>query len=520
MALVALGFAAAGCTDDVVRWNDLPPIEDLPWREPVVLPLCTPWSPDFALPTLPAPAGRVQIENPVRLFATGLVTTLDLVARDPGGAIDGAAGGVVALDLAGGGTVLEVPSMVAGRARARVRFTEPGTFTATATLTADGRTGTTALATYRSQLPVWELTIDPVELAAMEARPQELIQVPAGLTIDGVALATKVRLHGGSSRDFEKKSFRFDLAAGLDLDGHDHLILRAEWNDKTLLRNWLALALVRSETWLAAPAAELVHFRINERFYGLMDRVERVDRDFLRARGLSTGGSLYEAASPTGAALGDLTPLPPAQYPIVYPLQAGSGAHLDLRGLIEDVLRRGPGDFEVTLLGEVEVDDVLVYLAAMAVIQNQDHVRKNYYLYRDPALVRGWTIVPWDLDLTFGHLSTEANDVLDEAIVVDGDPFVGALPDGAFGPYNALIDRLLDLPELRARFVAMTRRIVASEAARGLVDAHLAWAVCRAQPELLTDERKRADNAEYLGRVGEIRGFAASRRAFLEGLPD
>ena len=132
MALVALGFAAAGCTDDVVRWNDLPPIEDLPWREPVVLPLCTPWSPDFALPTLPAPAGRVQIENPVRLFATGLVTTLDLVARDPGGAIDGAAGGVVALDLAGGGTVLEVPSMVAGRARARVRFTEPGTFTATA----------------------------------------------------------------------------------------------------------------------------------------------------------------------------------------------------------------------------------------------------------------------------------------------------------------------------------------------------------------------------------------------------
>jgi hypothetical protein len=146
-------------------------------------------------------------------------------------------------------------------------------------------------------------------------------------------------------------------------------------------------------------------------------------------------------------------------------------------------------------------------------MQSQDNVRKNYYLYRDPAGPLGWVVLPWDLDLSFGHLYTEAGGVLDEAITIDGDPFVGALAAGATGQYNVLVDRLLTIPELRARFLALTRRIADAEAAHGLVAGRLTWAVCRAMPDLLADERKRADNAEYLGRV------VAGRRAVLADVP-
>jgi hypothetical protein len=447
------------------------------------------------------------------------VATLDLVALDATGAVDPLAAGVVTLDLGASATVLGISAMASGHAEAQVRFDAPGELTATATLITDGRTGTTALTAYTSQLPIWEVAIDPDLLAEIVAMPLAGLESPAVLTIDGVAYDTTVRLHGGTSRDFEKLSFRFDLAPGLEVDGHNHFILRAEFADKSVLRNWLAFELLGNETWLAAPVAELVHLRINDRFYGVMDHIERVDRDFLRARGLASGGSLYEA-DPLPGVPADLTPLPAADYPARYARQAGNDeTYSDLRLLIEDVLLRPPGYFEATIHDEVVVDDVLVYLAVMAIIQNQDHVRKNYYLYRNALTPRGWVVVPWDLDLTFGHLYTDASGVLDEAITVDGDAFVGSLAPGDHGLFNALIDRLLGIPELRDRFLEMTRRIVDAVAADGLIDDRLGWAVCHAMPDLVADERKRATNAEYLGRVDEIRGFVAGRGAFLATLP-
>lgn len=519
--LLVVLAVAAGCGGDGGSWNDeLPPVDELPWPTPEALPPCTPVSSGFALPALAEPAGRLQVIDAVRVYPTGVVTTLDLVALDAGGGHDASVTGAIQLELGGGGDVLEVAPMVGGETQARVRFTAAGTFTVTATHTQGGQSGTSEVAAYATRLPVWELTIDPADLAAMEASPFEELRFAATVTIDGQPLATTVRLHGGTSRDFPKKSFRFDLGSGLDVDGANHLILRAEWADKSLVRNWLAFELLRRETWLHASRSELVHFRVNERFYGVMNHVERIDRDFLRARGLSADGSMYEADPPREGPPGDLTPLLPAQYPITYPQRAGVNGHDDLRRLIEDVLRRPTGDFEATLLDELVLDDVLVYLAALAVLQSHDNVRKNYYLHRDPTTAEGWRIVPWDLDLTFGHLYTEENDVRDERIFVDADPFVGRLADGEVGPFNQLNDRLLDLPELRTRFLAMARRIAGSVAAGELVDEHLTWVTCRAQLDLLTDERKRATNDEYLGRLDEIRAFTSDRRAYLDGLPE
>lgn len=70
--------------------------------------------------------------------------------------------------------------------------------------------------------------------------------------------------------------------------------------------------MVRNGTWLEVPDAEPVHFRINNRYYGVMWRVERIDGDFLRLRELNTKtGSLYEADPANERALpgGNLAPL-------------------------------------------------------------------------------------------------------------------------------------------------------------------------------------------------------------------
>ncbi len=98
-----------------------------------------------------------------------------------------------------------------------------------------------------------------------------------------------------------------------------------------------------------------------------------------------------------------------------------------------------------------------------------------------------------------------------------GNPFVGSLIDGQ-GQHNALIERVLAYPELRARMVAMTQRIAATTMAPDAVERRIAAALCDVAPDLAADERKRAANTEYPARLTEIRQFVAARGAVLRAV--
>ncbi len=512
--LALLPVLAAACSTPP-RWpHPLTPLDQLAWPVAPAFAPCTP-PPGPALPLLPPQTGRLRVENAVRLLPAGVVTTLDIVAFTAGGVFDPMAQGTLTLDLHGRGDVLEVSPLRDGRAVARIRPAGDGPVSLG--LRAGALTAVSPLVAYETRLPVWELTVDQVRLDGLAATPHENLRLPARLTVDGIDYDTTVRLHGGTSRDYPKKSFRFDLAEGRQLGGRRAVILRGEWNDKTLLRNWLAHEVFRQGTWLPTPETRYVHLRLNGRYYGLMLQVERIDRAFLASRRLDPEGDLYESDPPLGGRVGDMTPLPADQYAVVYDRHAGAADHAHLRRLIEEVLTLDAAAFEAALPREVAVDDLLVYLAGMAVVQNHDHVRKNYYLYRAPSPPRGWVVLPWDLDLTFGHLWTEGQDVLGEQITTDADPFVGSLIAGQ-GQHNALIERVLAYPELRARMVAMAHRLATTVMAPGALDARIDQALCGIMPDLAADERKRASNAEYSARLDEIRRFVAARGAMLRAL--
>lgn len=366
----------------------------------------------------------------------------------------------------------------------------------------------------QSSLPVWELTADPAELAKAYATPHADRYLEVRLRVDGEERQGRMRLHGGTSRDFAKKSFRIDLRKGQEIDGRNHLILRGEWNDKSLLRTYLGYELFRHATWLPTPAASFAHVRLNGEFYGVMLHVERIDRDFLRGHRLDPEATLIEADPPLGGDFGDLAPLAPEAYPAVYDVK-GDETLDPLRDLIERVLTLGPAAFAAEAPRAIAIDDVLVYLAAMAVLQNHDHVRKNYYLYRASTSDGRWMVLPWDLDLTFGHMWTPAEDVLGEQVVTDADPFAGAALSGP-GQRNVLTERLLGIPVLRERMLQMARRIAARAAAPGFLDARIDHVLCLAGADIQADPRKRATNDEYPARVDELRQFLVRRRAFLD----
>lgn len=480
------------------------------------LPACTQSRMAFAEPALAPPSGRVKIAATGRMEPVNRSVRLRIEVRTADDtAVDTTANGPVSITSDAGVTVESTTAIAAGIGEAIVRFTTPGTHDLA--LSHQGLGGNTAFYAYATQLAVWELTASEADLAKIYATPYEDTLIPARLALDGGAFDVQMRLHGGSSRDFVKKSFRLNLPEGISLpDGTSDVILRAEYVDKTLLRNYLASEVVRNGTWLHGYRTEFVHVRLNQRYYGIMARAERIDADFLRARNLRRSGSLYEADPPLHLANpgANLTPLASRDlYKQIYQHQKGDIDYDDLIHLIERTLQAPEGDFPEALEGAVAVADYLVYIAALGVIQNHDHIRKNYYLYRDPKEDGRWRVIPWDLDLSFGHLWTEKDDVLSEELTTNASLFVGTGEKA--GPFNHMMDRLLRVPKYRARYLEFVQHLANDVLSDSFINERIDNALCRATPDILADTQKRATNAEYLSRVEELRTFITARRAFV-----
>lgn len=525
-ALVLLGASSCDVGDDYERvfHDDERPIEELPWpANDSPLPRCSvPFGEERAR-EVAAPTGDVLLTPSAPLQPVGVEERIEVEVRVSGTEErDTSAAGEWVLDAGPDVAVAELGAVQRGLASAVVVFHKEGLHTLSAVF-ADGtheRTGSAEVIAYPPQLPVFQVTVEPNDLDEILDHPDERIKIPGVLTVEGESYETTMRIHGGSSRYYPKQSFRFDLGAGLALpDTHDHIILRAEWNDKTMLRNFLGLETIRDATWLHTPRAELVHLRVNQRYYGAMWRVERVGGDFLRTRGLNHETAiLYEADPPLECSIpgGNLTPLSSEEeYRCVYDLKKGETDYADLRELIEWTLLLPEGDFEAIANDEINVNDALVYWAVMAVIQNHDHIRKNYYLYRDPDRDDDrWIIIPWDLELTFGHLWTEENDVLDEGIYTDEPLDFGAHPELGF--WNEMLSRLYGVDDYRERFHELVGHILQTTFNADFIDERIDNVLCRGMADILADSRKRATNEEYLERVEEIRTFVEARRARIQ----
>ncbi len=323
--------------------------------------------------------------------------------------------------------------------------------------------------------PLWRLHVLPVDLQTIVADPYTEIFVPCTLDVDDTTYAQgcRVRLKGGTSRDFPKKSFRIDFDGGVPHPGRDRKInLRAEYNDPSFLRNFLTAESMRRLSVVPTPAVQFVRLYMNDEYYGLMTEVENIDSTFLETQGLSGDGPTYESDPTlplTQAGAGGLVPLPdPALYPQAYAQKAGpNGDFGPLMDLIERVLWR---DWLDEMAGRapaarvratVDVGEYLDYLAVLGLVQEQDHVRKNFYLTRQPTAEGPdlWMVVPWDLDMSFGCLWDEAaqNTICDSTVVDQAFDRGTLLAGEAAGYpeqyyYNQLIQQVLADGRLRSAF--------------------------------------------------------------------
>jgi hypothetical protein len=264
-----------------------------------------------------------------------------------------------------------------------------------------------------------------------------------------------VRIRGGSSLGWIKPNFKFDFNTGDHFlfdpaeDPVEEFNLNSTWSDKAYFRRILAW-----ETYQGAGAPGSLAFPMrvqrNKQFYSLGIFVEQPDERMLDRLELDRQGALYKMYNQ----------LTSATSGVEKKTRLGEN-NADLQALVSGIQLSGPA-LESYLFDNIDLPAVVSYLAATVLMNDNDHVHKNYYLYRDSEGDGEWLFLPWDKDLTFGRNYTLTGGVLNDSMWSSTDPqchplFGDANHPKVDGPWNRLIDACYRTPRIRSMVMRRLR---------------------------------------------------------------
>ena len=320
-----------------------------------------------------------------------------------------------------------------------------------------------------------------------------------------------------------KRNFKIDLdhyGEERRFHGQKSLNLNAGAMDPTKMREALSFAVFRAA---GVPAPRTAYARVTLTVPGMYDRellglytlIEQVDKAFLKDRFGDGSGLLMKPERLRGVDfLGDDWGRYKAQY---QPKREASEA--EAKRVIEFarlVNRAGDEQFRKDIGAYLDVDEFLRFVAANALLANLDSllvVGHNYYLYLHPR-TNQFVFIPWDMDLSFAGfpMAAAAEQQMDLSLT---HPHAGA---------NKLIDRLLAVPEVRAKYLALVKELAAGCFAKEQLLKDID-AVEQATKDVRADEAKAAEARKEgaggfgfgppgggpFGRAPDLRTFVAKR---------
>jgi hypothetical protein len=276
-----------------------------------------------------------------------------------------------------------------------------------------------------------------------------------------------VRCRGGYTTSGNKFKFNsgYDFVYAEDQPAVTQLNLNQGGWDETLMRPTVAY-----ETLQAAgvPASNVFPLRVqrNGSYYRVMSFIEQFDDRLLEREGLYENGAIYKCYTPG-----------------MYPWEVDSDDNYDKENRNETTEKDDLVEFFTGLhlsdatarknyiYDHVNIPEMLDYMAANVLYLDNDQAAKNYYVYCDTndganatynyANAKGtneWGMGPWDKDLTFGK-----NYGFNDYTTPDpqAHPFFGDSDHPKNdGPYNWLMDALLDIPEIKQMYLRRLRTMM------------------------------------------------------------
>lgn len=261
-----------------------------------------------------------------------------------------------------------------------------------------------------------------------------------------------VRQRGGSTNG--SISQKFDFNKGDSFYANDEMSSIGEINingngaDSTYVRQQMGFdghRLAGNE----ASITELWQMRVNGGSDRIGVAIEQVDEDFLDRYGYDPDGELYKFVQRSN--------LNPVFFDTITGIEKKTGDETNIDAAIDLVAGLNlptSAQRRQWVIDNLDLPQVINYLAARSIIQDADDLRKNFYMYFDSRGDQRWRLFPWDKDFTFG-------------VVGDGGTF---LPHPFFGDeehkkqnanqWNILYDVIFEEPVTQRIYIRRLRTLM------------------------------------------------------------
>ena len=249
---------------------------------------------------------------------------------------------------------------------------------------------------FGQELRSYYITCDSAEFAYLITHPEENEYIDCIFEYEGeVWEDTRIRLRGEDAMYYPKKSFKVNFPAENRFYGRDKINLKAQWNDPSFSREYLAYDLYQ-RAGLTASGTWFSRLYVNDDYMGLYLDVEQVDEHFLEPHGLDEGSTIYKAGE-IGCLL---TPTEPVEEIWKKKTNEATG-YYDLYNLIEWLDTTPYEVFPQELSEYFQLMETMRAIAANALLGNKSTYYQNYYLIHDLNQGGYWRYIPWDMDNTF-----------------------------------------------------------------------------------------------------------------------
>jgi hypothetical protein len=247
-------------------------------------------------------------------------------------------------------------------------------------------------------LPIYQIEIDSTYLEKLHTNPWADLYFPAKFSNAMQYFDCEVRFRGGTSRNLPKKSWRIKFEDTDNIFGAEHINLNAEYRDRSLMRNHLAMKLFR-HFGFPAPQTEYVNLFVNGTYLGVHLQVEDIDTEFLLKNNRKPG-RLYKAIA-HGANMAPL--LFYDDYSKSWETKIGNAGDFTALELLHNKLLYSSNTNVWQIIdNEFNLANIINFFAIEFAIYNFDGITKNFFLYFNPDDNK-YEFFPWGNDATFGN---------------------------------------------------------------------------------------------------------------------
>ncbi|QYR22929.1 CotH kinase family protein [Paenibacillus sp. sptzw28] len=221
--------------------------------------------------------------------------------------------------------------------------------------------------------------------------------VPVWLVMDGKSMEAKLRIRGGHTRNYMKKSYEVQFGDNRTLHWN------AEFDDPSMIRNALSF---RFFNLIGVPAPETRHMQLewNGEQHGVYLEIEAVDTEFFRKRGIRTRSLIYATNDNANFSLID-PDTKKEKSSLFSGYQMMKGSELTKKRLTRfvDRINRPVGrSLRAYITKRLDINQYLEWLAGAVLTNNYDGFDQNYALYEHLPSGK-YRIIPWDYEGTWGR---------------------------------------------------------------------------------------------------------------------